>query len=49
MKQCTDKEREFLDLLIGQPDVPTVEDGNKIVKLMNDIRLGNDIEVTDED
>jgi len=41
MKTCTDKEREFLDLLIGQPDQPTREDGDLFIKLMNEIRFGD--------
>jgi len=41
MKVCTDKEREFLDLLIGQPNIPTTEDKHKLFKLMEEIRLGD--------
>jgi len=44
MKTCTDKEKELVELLKGQPDMSSVVDGEKIVKLMNDIRLGNDTE-----
>ena len=44
MKQCTDQERTFLDLLIGQPEVPSENTGKRIVKIMERIRTGNDIE-----
>jgi len=41
MKECTDKERRFLDLIIGQPECLPREDGDEIIKLMNEIRFGN--------
>lgn len=44
MKTCTDKERKLLDLLIGQPEQPDKISGNEFIKLMNEIRVGNDIE-----
>ena len=44
MKMCTDKERMFLDLIIGQPMAVSYDDGKRIIELMNDIRIGNDAE-----
>ncbi len=44
MKECTDKERKMLDLLIGMPSEPERTIGDKFIELMEDIRLGYDKE-----
>lgn len=48
MKMCTDKEKELIELLKGQPDMPNKSEGEKIAELINDIRFGNDSELRGE-
>lgn len=47
MKTCTDKEKELIELIKGQPQIPSfmVGKSKSIVELMNDIRVGRDQEL----
>ena len=48
MKTCTDKEKELIELIKGQPQMPSFTVGQMITQLMNDIRVGRDKELLEE-